>query len=256
MKNKDKAVTQTLDSLRKMVMGFIPGSHVAEEFIQFGENLRTARVLDFIDRLKKALEELTEEDLNSENFNSEVLHDIFYTILNKVRLTSSEYKLEKFKNILTNQILEPVHEDFLILKYTEILESLNDIQILILLYMRKNKSFKDSVHLMRSIDDREFIKRSLDNSKEECHVKLDKQLFSIPRSDFELYVDDLIGKGLLRNSVDMETKSKFKSNDFNKVDETSITKSISISNSGLKFLSFIEIGETEEPNYYRGQNRI
>lgn len=254
MKKTEITFNQGTESLRKIIMGFIPGSHVAEEFIQFGENLRTARVLDFIDRLKKSLEELTEEDLNSENFNSEVLHDIFYTILNKVRLTSSEYKLEKFKNILTNQILKPTQEDFLILKYTEMLESLNDIQILILLHMRENRTYSHTTHILRGMDNREFVKRSLNESKEECQLTLHGDLIKIPRSDFELYVDDLIGKGLLGNSVGAQ--SNFNQKKGTRENEMSIIRSIKISNSGLKFLSFIEIGETEEPDYHRGQYRV
>lgn len=70
--------------------------------------------------------------------------------MNKVQSTKSDYKLERYRNILVNHIIDPV-QHILTLKYVELLDSINKIQLVILNETPKrelNINFKSMVTLL------------------------------------------------------------------------------------------------------------
>jgi hypothetical protein len=116
-KNKaGETALYTAEVLQKMVLGFMPGGHLIDGFLNYRSGLKQKRVIDFFDSFKKELEEHTGRELSNDDFNNESFVDVMDSIASKAQTTKSQYKLERFRNILVKQVTETPPETELILK--------------------------------------------------------------------------------------------------------------------------------------------
>ena len=67
--------------------------------------------------IKSSLEEISNKEIDSSNFETEDFIDTIELVFMKVMNTKSVFKIERFKNIIVNQILEPETEHHLFRKY-------------------------------------------------------------------------------------------------------------------------------------------
>lgn len=127
----------SLEVFQKMVLGFMPGGHVVDEFLNFRGNLKQKRIIDFSESVKIALEEISGKEMDSGCFTTEDFVDVFESLINKVQNTKSLYKIERFRNIMVQQIVDPI-ESHETLKFVHILDQLQDVDLVILLKMKEN----------------------------------------------------------------------------------------------------------------------
>lgn len=132
--SKDKAgevAIFTSETLQKMVLGFMFGGHLIEGVLNFRSNLKQKRILDFAERFKHVLEENLGRELDAKDFENEDFIDVFEVVIDKVQKTRSEYKLERFRNILAKQIIDP-SPNREVESYVKLLDELGDVEIIML----------------------------------------------------------------------------------------------------------------------------
>lgn len=230
-KNGD-VIYHTADEFLKLALSFIPYGTIADSFLNFQGNLKRRRVIEFSESLKRVLEEFVGRELHANDFNNETFVDIMEEVYKQVITVRSNFKLERFRNILANQIIEPTefHES---LKFTHILGELQDVDLIILQKMKDNDNMayrSNFPQLLTGIneildDDHPIILNAGGNNIE------------ITVGDIEFYVNRLTSLGLLKlHSVQMTSSKHNQRRSAIKNYQTLL-----ISKMGKKFLDFIEL---------------
>lgn len=238
IEKRAEVAKHSFDSLQRIALGFMPGSHVIDEFLNFRGNLKQKRLLDFIDSLKSALENISEIEISGDNFTTEEFVDVFEAVIGKVLITKSVFKKEKFRNLLVNQIIDPITDDLLLLKFVEYLDNLNEVQIIILQKMCLRSSFENVV-FEELINSKDRYQSSLDDYYKTVHVQVADKALIIPRDDVQFYVNDLISKGLIIKKVEETSYTEFQlgGSGINK----EVKDTFKISDVGKRFMEFIEM---------------
>lgn len=143
IKNDSKEVaTEVINTLSQVFIGAMTavasGSdpYITGAGVFFGQiaglrsKLKINRVEHFVIELGKYMESKN-VSFDWENVNNEDFGDFFEEILIKISKTSSKKKLERFKLLVMGQIVTPISYDY-ILRFTELVDKLQDVQIDIL----------------------------------------------------------------------------------------------------------------------------
>lgn len=171
------------ETVMSAVFSFIPAGPILDGLLNYRNKLKQKRAIDFSEKTKKVLEEISGKELHAANFETEDFIDVMEAVYAKVVNTRSIHKIEKYRNILVNQIIEPETAADLSLKYVQFIDELSELQILLLtksmyLYPMTILSFFESVI-------------SQDNISKDL-----SQLYK--PSEIEFHLNDLISKGLLQ----------------------------------------------------------
>jgi hypothetical protein len=215
------------EKVRQTVFSFIPAGPIFETFWSYRSNLKQKRVIEFSESVKTALEEIGGKEIHASNLQTEDFVDLMELVYLKVISTSSVYKLERFRDILVNKIVEPEKENHLFKKYVNLLDQLEDVQILILddfKYWKGNPIRSVIIayegEIGAALPDDAIIERI---SK--------KAGTNVTKSEVEYYTNELVTLGLVRNSARVITA----------MGENSPQNNFQISPVGLLFLEFIEM---------------
>lgn len=215
------------ESVMKTVFSFIPAGPIFDSFWNYRATLKQKRVIDFSDSVKKALEEIGGYELHSSNFETKDFVDIMEATYLRVMNTRSEYKLERFRNILVNQIIEPTLETPMFMKYIQLLDQLDDAQIVLLDNFRywEGQKINSIAVAYFGIEHKNY---SGDHVMETLSQNLSRV---ITLAEAEYYMNELVSLGLIVNvSVSMPVVGK-----------NSPHNNFQISIIGKSFLKFIEI---------------
>jgi hypothetical protein len=249
---RGEVALSTASTFQKIVLGFMPGGHVITEFIDFRSNLFQERILRFSQLMKKELEEIYNGEIDINNFSTEEFVDVFEAVIRRVQNTSSEVKLERYKNILLKQIVEPTTEP-MILKYVSLLDQINEVQLVILSRMQRYEYFTkvDFIHLLiendTELSNGEFYYR-LDRNNLKINIGTHSVITNMAEIDF--YVSELVSLGVLN------TKAKEKISMFpnmhtlggdDKIEQREIEIEHCITPIGKRFINFIKNYEIDEP---------
>ena len=214
------------EKARQTIFSFIPAGPLLESFISYRSTLKQKRIIEFSESVKNALEDIGAKELDTSNLQTEDFVDLMELVFNKVINTRSAYKLERFRNILVNKIIDADKEDSLFKKYVNLLDQLEDIQILIL---DDFKNWKGNP--IRSI----IIAYEGDVGAAAQDEKIIKRISSkagmdITKAEVEYYTNDLVNLGLVRNNAKVITA----------MGASSPQNNFQISPIGESFLNFIE----------------
>ncbi|NGF76547.1 hypothetical protein G5B10_11720 [Fluviicola sp. SGL-29] len=217
------------ETVRQTIFSFIPAGPILEIFWSYRNNLKQKRVLDFSESIKTALEKIGEKELDSSNIQTEDFVDLMELVYVKVMSTRSAYKLERFRNILVNQIIQPNVETLLFKKYVNLLDQLEDVQILILSDFKywlgtpiRSIVIAYAGEIALTYSDTQVIERISDS------VGTD-----VTKAELEYYTNELVTLGLIRNNTKVITQmgSSSPQNDYQ------------ISPVGISFLEFITLSD-------------
>ena len=216
------------ESVINTVFSFIPAGPIFDSFWNYRANLKQKRVIDFSDSVKNILEEIGGNELHSSNFETEDFVDIMEAVYMRVMNTQSLYKVERFRNILAKQIISPneFHETQ---KFIQILDSLQDIDLVILDKMRNNDKMQyvSNFHKLLIGDDGPY------EADYPVTINAGGVEIYITAGDIEFYVNRLISIGLFKLLTGIQmTSSNGKTKKYS---------TIIISKMGKKFLKFIEL---------------
>ena len=193
----NEIVETGIDTFQNIVAGFLPGIHVFHELINVGNKLKTKRLLNFAQNFKSAIYELKNETINDSNFTKEDFIEVFEKVLFQVQNTKSELKLERFRNILLNQLVDPQEDIDLMNKYIKILNELNDIQIHMIIDFRDWQNMNQKIkNIVRAYSGDIGMKQPDDYIIERLSNRVG---YLVKKSDLEFYFNELIVLGLVRN---------------------------------------------------------
>ena len=216
------------ETVRQTVFSFIPAGPILESFWSYRNNLKQKRVLDFSKSVKTALEEIGEKEIHASNFQTEDFVDLIELVYSKVMNTRSAYKLERFKNILVNKIVEP-NKEALFKKYVNLLDQLEDVQILILSDFRHWKG--NPIRSVIIAYEGEIGAAHQDDTIIESVTKRAGR--DVDKAEVEYYTNELVNLGLVRNNAKVITA----------MGASSPQNNFQISPIGSSFLEFIELGD-------------
>jgi hypothetical protein len=120
------------DELFKLMLTSLPGGNIADSVLNFHGNLKKKRAMDFSESLKSTLESFVGREFHANDFGTEDFLDVFEAAYQKVLRTSSEFKREKYKDIVINRLVKPDLSNELVLRYINLIDELSEIQILIM----------------------------------------------------------------------------------------------------------------------------
>lgn len=212
-------------STAKSIFGVIPygGTLLDELFFEYNGRIKQKRLDHFIEIL---MENFTEDShINIENIQTEDFNDLFESVLRRVVLTKSELKLQKFKDILINELNSPTKQIELVELYLDLISDLSEEEISILYYHKyfdlayedeidKMNRLKDQLHSVKEKPKKEtiIIDQSLySKEKIELEQKIEKfekqftnlrkyktaEFYNLSNNKFMLFKQRLFSKGLL-----------------------------------------------------------
>jgi len=218
----------TTNAILQNVLSFIPGGPIFDSFWNYRKNLKQKRIIDFSESVKTAMEQISNKELHSSNFETDDFVDIIETIYMKVQNTRSNLKLEKFKNILINQIIDPHKETPLFMKFINLIDELDDLQIIILNDFREWERRNQKINnIIIAYMGHEGIKYKDEHKISRFSKTLNKD---VTKAEIEYFANDLVTKHLIIN--DSITLTSF--------ERTSQQNDYKISPIGKSFLEFIE----------------
>ncbi|WP_439185843.1 hypothetical protein [Carboxylicivirga taeanensis] len=235
--NKNKELLQEYGvSTFKGVVGAIPfaGTALNELLFEARSRLKQKRLNNFINNLSEYLAQYSEEDICSEQLNSDKFSDLFEDILLKVSKTHSQTKLKAFKYLLGNQIVKAKDIDYAELMFN-IVSSLYEKQLPLLynlakkissqynqlnidlielekrhtildndisneqgMYNRYGESFRKEIFNLRK--EQKEIELLIEKTKDDIEKENEPFLaatFDCTNSEFHFLINDLSSKGLL-----------------------------------------------------------
>jgi len=228
----NKIVLNYIESFQRLALGFMPGGHVVDEFLNFRSNLKRDRILSFSNSLNEFLKDFKDHELGSENFTTEEFIDIFDSVISKVQMTNSNIKLEYFRNIILSQITDSSANEILSNKIIQTVDNLNDIQLILLMIVweQKTPSTIYDIHMkfqMKNV----YIKLNEDDNPPD-DFKIEHTLVS---SIFLYFLDELTHMGLIKE-VEIGGEERVPSNEMRAAYQNYIIGKKNLMNSSIIFV--------------------
>ncbi len=120
-------------SIIKSLLSAVPyvGTALDEVFFEYRGRIKQKRIEKFIEIFAELVGSIKQEQFNLDSIKSEDFSDFFEALLIQVSKTSSEKKLERFKQLLLKELIDPSPVDYAEL-YLQILSGLHEKQIIML----------------------------------------------------------------------------------------------------------------------------
>ncbi|NGF75760.1 hypothetical protein G5B10_07705 [Fluviicola sp. SGL-29] len=221
-------ISHAANSIRDIALDEIPGGAIIKTLWNYNSEIQTSRSLKFLGDFQQILEEKLGRNFYDYELQNEDFHDLFYRIMSEVQKTNSQEKLKHFRNVLLNQVIEPPKDNTLTFKYVNLINTLADIQIIIL-----NKMWTDSSGIfsdMRAaIIPYPILQETRENEK--IIVDIDGYIKEFTKADLTFYCKELVSVGLVNESL-KPTRANGAGGS---------SKRYSISYSGTDFLNFIKL---------------
>ena len=236
------------ESLIRASFGFIPfiGQSLTEIIFDHRSRIKQKRLNKFVTWLAEGIKKegnITEDQILTEDFG-----DLLETVLSKVSLTNNKNKLLRFRQILLNEIHNPMKDD-INYKYLELVDNLNDIQFGILTnYCNQLNHLNNVETKLELLWDKEPKNK---NSQEGKKWEVDNNSFLKERDKiledltYPLqYTSDLFN--YLFFMQDMIAKGLFYTPDINRAKSTIDFKNVRLSPFASNFIKYIKVGENSK----------
>ncbi|MCH4824562.1 hypothetical protein ML462_15420 [Gramella lutea] len=216
---------EIVTSTAKSIFGVIPfgGAALDELFFEYNGRIKQKRLNRFVEILADNF--TAEKDINIDNIKTEDFNDLFEAVIRRVVQTKSELKLLRFKDILIKELNNPTQETELIDIYLDLISSLSEEELIILLSHKdfdksydeerkqldnlnerytkvKENQRSESIIIGRSKyqDEYETVTKQI-NQINEKHKKLEKyrnaNYYNLTEQKFIFYKQRLFSKGLI-----------------------------------------------------------
>lgn len=210
IEKREEIANTTASSIQKIILGFLPGGHLVDEFVNFRSNLKLQRAISFAESLNLAINELT--GIETSIYTTEEFVDIFESVLKRVLETNNQEKLLRFRNILLGHIKGRGQVDFLE-TFLDLTSRLHDVQIQML------EQFHLEFNIENEIKEFNILKKQKDQLVDSNEILFDTQrlkeletkllssskskdsaFFNLNEDDFLFYKQDLISKCLMKEN--------------------------------------------------------
>lgn len=257
-------------SILKTILAGVSVTHpvlgvvLSETLMDYWSRVKVERMVLFTEKMKEYFDALSEDEIDVEFLRSEDFAQFFELVLRKVSETKSKRKIEIFRDILIGQLKVKGVGDFSSI-FLNLIQQLTEKQIeimqgLSIIYYRNDKykasydelknqisvkkeivksEAKDRAHGFANNYDKELNdltrleeeKSSLENHINEVEKMRKHNYYKIPSEEFEFYLRDLIGKGLIYD-VGVGTYG------------SPTLAFVNLTQMGNKFLEFIKLNQT------------
>lgn len=181
MKKIDKR--ELFNSTAKSIFGVVPfaGSLLDELFFEYNGRIKQNRLNHFIEILTENFTK--EKDIKIENIKTDDFNDLFESVLRRVVRTKSEWKLNKFKDILINELNSPTKQIELVELYLDLISDLSEEELTILYHHKHfDLAYEEEINKMNQLQDR--LRTVLQKIKEQTIV-IGESKFVKEKIDFE-----------------------------------------------------------------------
>lgn len=139
---------ELLVSTVKSVFGEVPliGTALDEIIFEYSGRLKQKRLNRFVEIIAESITE--ESEVNLDNIQKENFIDLFESVLRRVVLTKSELKLNRFKDIIVNELTSPSQQIEVIELYLDLVSTLTEEEIAILYNHKTLKYLKSFIIFM------------------------------------------------------------------------------------------------------------
>ncbi|MDF3027036.1 MAG: hypothetical protein K0S23_1343 [Fluviicola sp.] len=151
-KNKEwkDSLLQASGLAQKYILQNIPiYGPIIHDILNFQSDVKTKRALSFLDDLITKIRSEFGEDFNFDNLKNESFSDLLDQVLKKVENTKSEFKKDRYRDILLLKIkIDTDH--LLFMKFVDLLDKVNEIQIILIQELAQNEQFELGIGLHKS----------------------------------------------------------------------------------------------------------
>lgn len=218
-------------SIYNIALSFVPGNFILKELQDLRGRIYQSRLNYFVEVLKESFENVTGKKYDPENLKSADFLDSFEILVRKAVYTKSKEKIKRYKNVLLREMFEPgkTESDFF-LKYVNLIEELNEVQIIILdkLEIRGSGHLLKVKSLIEKKNNGELKNIAISNNVEVINGEM------ISLEDLNFLLQEMAGKGLLHRVTS------------NKKNVFTQTETYEVNTVGKRFLKFIKEYEAEE----------
>lgn len=174
---------EIINSLTKSAFSMIPfaGQALNELVFEYNGRLKQKRLNNFIEVLSDYF--VQNRDINLKNIKTDDFNDLFESILRKVIITKSEFKLKRFKKILVKELNNPSKETELISLYLDLISSLSEEELRVLYNHRHFDSIYQNEQIRRA-ELYQNMNNPLINKKQEID-KLGREIYKNSKESFK-----------------------------------------------------------------------
>ncbi len=199
IEKRSQNIEDFFNEIQAYLVGKLPVGSEINLLLNARSNIRRNRIISFFQSFRDEMQRVNGRPLDADTITSEEFIDVMEAIIIKVQATQSSYKIERFRNILLKQAVEPI-EYQLALKYIQLIDELTDVQMIMLGSFTRFNSVRDHRDFGRLI----WSKYKTPDGVE----KFDYQDFSIQQNELTIsinykelffYMTDLKKKGLIEN---------------------------------------------------------
>ncbi|MEM7106437.1 MAG: hypothetical protein AAF502_25135 [Bacteroidota bacterium] len=229
--------------------------------IDHRNRVKQKRLNHFVELLRQYFEGQKEDRIKLHVLDTEEFGDLFESVISRVVKTKSEEKLNRFKNILVNQLSESQKFDFSE-TYLDLVFFLSDKQIEILIlhamipekvssYYEEIPNLRNEIETLNGVlfkekqlkengkaNDYDLIQKSIHRKKKVLSKKINRteevkkarspETYQIEETEYNILVQDLVGKSLLMDlGASLERVNPF--------------EVLAITDFGLDFLNFVQV---------------
>ncbi len=185
------------EEVRRLVFAMIPGGPIVDGISGYAARLHQSRAIDFADKLKEIMEEHYGGKISATSFKDEDFIEVMESVFSKVTKVKSEFKRDRFRNLLARQLNEP-DDSQKTLKIVQLLNDLTDVQIILLDLIKGDHPYE------RSYNFRSELERFNQMMGEEPYrhtgrieLKIGSSSITVVDKEIDFYVNDLVVKGLI-----------------------------------------------------------
>lgn len=211
-------------SFTKSSFGNVPfvGGILNEVLFDFRGRVKQNRINHFIEELEKYIaSHVKENEIDIKYITSDQFGDLFESILYRISTNHSSERVNRFRDILVNQMITPYETDFTD-TFLDLVSKINEKQIELLNVYRK-------VHIGEISNEDKLMDRNVLDANHETTTSSfrDPDYYKLDEELYMFYVQDLVSKSLLLD----DSMNRWGTRPY---------KVLQITSFGLEFIRFIE----------------
>ena len=196
--SKEKEIVEHFSEMvKKHSLQFLPGLSLLDDLINFKTDLNKKRVSSFMENFYERIRSEFGADFNFKNLETEGFSDLFQLVLQKVENTKSEFKKERYRDILLLKV--KINSDHLLfMKFVELLDKVNEVQIILIKEMAENDRFALGVGLHKGYTIMEAYLSRYTNEVNVTGKSLNSYATKDNNGEIEFYLLELVSLGLIK----------------------------------------------------------
>lgn len=170
---------------------------IIHDILNFRSDVKAKRALSFMDSFILKVKSEFGEHFNFEDLKNESFSDLLDQILRKVENTNSEFKKDRYRDILL--LKTRINTDHLLfMKFVDLLDKVNEIQIILIQELAQNEQFAYGVGLHKGYTIIESYVYSCKNKVTVLNESLSGYTTKDKNGEIEFYLLELVSLGLIK----------------------------------------------------------